>query len=474
VTVPVSIVWFRQDLRVKDNPALHAACDLGKIIPIYIHDTSLPEKRLPGSVSKWWLHQSLNSLNDRLNGHLQVLEGDPEKLLPELMETFNVEHLFWNRCYEPWYVKRDKTVKESLKDNGKIVKSFNGSLLWEPWDIENKSGSPYKVFTPFYRKGCLQASSPRYPQAAVARITYADVKNKGVSIDSLGLMPDIKWYDGIAETWKPGEEGAADRLADFIDEAAKSYKKDRDFPAIRGTSMLSAHLHFGEVSPNQVWYAILDAFGSADDNNIDTFLSELGWREFAHSLIYHFSTFPDKNFNEKFDKFPWRSSKKDLEAWQKGKTGIPIVDAGMRELWHTGYMHNRVRMIVGSFLVKNLLIDWREGEAWFWDCLADADGANNSAGWQWVAGSGADAAPYFRVFNPVLQGEKFDKQGEYVRTWCPELSKLPNKLIHKPWEAGSAELKQAGIALGDQYPEPIVDLKASRQRALDAFAEIKG
>ncbi|MEQ5807773.1 deoxyribodipyrimidine photo-lyase [Alteromonas sp. NFXS44] len=472
--VPVSIMWFRQDLRVKDNPALNAACDLGKIIPVYIADTFVPEKRLPGSVTKWWLHQSLNSLNDRLNGHLQVFSGDPAELIPELMTRFDVQHIFWNRLYEPWHVARDKKLKQALKDDGKTVKSFNGSLLWEPWDIENKSGSPYKVFTPFYRKGCLQAAEPRFPQAPVARITYADVDNAGTSIDELGLMPDIQWFDGIEKMWTPGEDGAADRLATFIDEAAANYKTDRDIPAVQGTSLLSPHLHAGEISPNQIWYAIKDAFGNSDDKNIDTYLSELGWREFAHHLIYHFPDFPDKNFNEKFDKFPWRRSQKDLEAWQKGRTGIPIVDAGMRELWHTGYMHNRVRMITGSFLVKNLLTDWREGEAWFWDCLADADGANNTAGWQWVAGSGADAAPYFRVFNPVLQGEKFDKQGEYVRTWCPELKKLPNKYIHKPWEADKATLKQAGIVLGEQYPEPLVDLKASRQRALDAFNEIKG
>lgn len=472
--VPVSIMWFRQDLRVKDNPALNAACDLGKIIPVYIADTSVPEKRLPGSVTKWWLHQSLNSLNDRLNGHLQVFSSDPADLISELMARFDVQHIFWNRLYEPWHVARDKKLKQALKDDGKTVKSFNGSLLWEPWDIENKSGSPYKVFTPFYRKGCLQAAEPRFPQAPVARITYADVDNAGMSIDDLGLMPDIQWYDGIEKMWTPGEDGAADRLATFIDEAAANYKTDRDIPAVQGTSLLSPHLHAGEISPNQIWYAIKDAFGNSDDKNIDTYLSELGWREFAHHLIYHFPDFPDKNFNEKFDKFPWRRSQKDLEAWQKGRTGIPIVDAGMRELWHTGYMHNRVRMITGSFLVKNLLTDWREGEAWFWDCLADADGANNTAGWQWVAGSGADAAPYFRVFNPVLQGEKFDKQGEYVRTWCPELKKLPNKYIHKPWEADKATLKQAGIVLGEQYPEPLVDLKASRQRTLDAFNEIKG
>lgn len=474
MTVPVSLVWFRQDLRVKDNPALNAACDRGKIVPIYIHDTSLPENRHPGSVTKWWLHHSLNSLNERLNGHLQVYTGEPESVITSLMKQHNIDAIFWNRCYEPWHVKRDKQIKKTVKENGNDAHSYNGSLLWEPWDIANKSGDPYKVFTPFYRKGCLQAAPPRYPKAPPARITYGDALTGDVDIDTLALLPKIKWDEGIADTWTPGEDGAADRLANFTDEAASNYKTQRDFPAVRGTSMLSAHLHFGEMSPNQVWYAIKDKFGDNENKDIDTFLSELGWREFAHHLIYHYPDFPEKNFNAKFDHFSWRKSDNDLQAWQRGKTGIPIVDAGMRELWHTGYMHNRVRMIVGSFLVKNLLIDWREGEAWFWDCLADADGANNSAGWQWVAGSGADAAPYFRVFNPVLQGEKFDKQGEYVRTWCPELKGLPNKFIHKPWEADEGTLHNANITLGKEYPEPLVDLKASRERALNAFNDIKG
>lgn len=474
MAVPVSLVWFRQDLRVKDNPALNAGCDNGKIIPVYIHDTTLPKDRLPGSVTKWWLHHSLNSLNDRLNGHLHVFKGNPKDILLSLTEKYDIEDVYWNRCYEPWNVTRDKQIKQALKAAGKKGHSFNGSLLWEPWDVANQSGAPYKVFTPFYRKGCLASPPPRYPKAPPARITYADIAKAELTIDDLLLLPRIKWAEGIAKSWQPGEEGAANRLADFIDDAIHHYKTARDFPAVAGTSKLSPHLHFGEISPNQVWYAIKTAYGDSENKDIDTFLSELGWREFAHHLIYHYPDFPDKNFNKKFDYFPWRKSSTDLKAWQQGKTGIPIVDAGMRELWHTGYMHNRVRMIVGSFLVKNLLIDWREGEAWFWDCLADADVANNSAGWQWIAGSGADAAPYFRVFNPVLQGEKFDKQGEYVRAWCPELKKLPNKYLHKPWDADDLTLRTSGVLLGRDYPNPLVNLKISRERALAAFNDIKG
>lgn len=473
MAVPSSIMWFRQDLRVKDNPALNAACDNGKIIPVYIFDTSAPDSMLMGGASKWWLHHSLTSLNERLNGHLQIFAGDPKTLIPQLATTFGVEHVFWNRCYEPWQIKRDTELKQALKEQGVTAKSANGSLLWEPMTITKSDGTPYKVFTPYYRKGCLQAQAPRFPMAPPARITYSDVAQKGQSLDSLALIPDIPWYNTMERLWQPGEEGAAQRLDRFITEHATSYKTARDQPSVEGTSKLSPYLHFGEISPNQVWYAVLNAFDGMDNKDIDTYLSELGWREFSYYLLYHFPALPEDNFNPKFNQFPWLDNHDHLRAWQQGKTGVPIVDAGMRELWQTGYMHNRVRMIVGSYLVKNLLTDWRKGERWFWDCLLDADLASNSASWQWVAGSGADAAPYFRIFNPVLQGEKFDSQGEYVRNYCPELSKLPNKYIHKPWDAPDAVLAQANVKLGDTYPTPLVDLKASRQRALDAFAQIK-
>jgi len=478
VTVPVSIVWFRQDLRVKDNPALNAACDKGKIIPIYIYDTSAPADTVMGEASKWWLHHSLCTLNRRLNGHLQVFQGDPKKLLPELIEIFDAQSVFWNRCYEPWQIGRDKEIKKQIIDDGRDAYSFNGSLLWEPMKVLKKDGTPYRVFTPYYRKGCLNIDAPRYPKAPPARITYAETSESDISIsassiEELRLLSDINWYSDFENHWVPGEEGAADKLQAFIEHAARQYKEARDIPSLQGTSRLSPHLHFGEVSPNQIWYAIKNKFETTEDRNIDTYLSELGWREFSYYLLYHFPSLPSKNFNEKFDKFKWRRDAKALNAWQKGQTGIPIVDAGMRELWQTGYMHNRVRMIVGSFLVKNLLINWQEGERWFWDCLLDADLASNTASWQWVAGTGADAAPYFRIFNPLLQGEKFDKQGKYVRKYCPELAALPDKYIHKPWEAPPVIAKDAGLQLGKNYPNPIVDLKASRQRALDAFQALK-
>jgi deoxyribodipyrimidine photo-lyase len=447
---------------------------MGKILPIYIYDDTTPDGRVPGSASQWWLHHSLTSLNDRLNGHLKIFKGDPKVLIPKIMEAIKAKAIFWNRCYEPWQINRDKEIKKQLIDSDFEAYSSNGSLLWEPMKVLKKDGTPYKVYTPYYRNGCLKIEEPRYPKAPPARITYADDEYKDDGLDALNLLPEIKWDSTISKMWKPGEEGAADNLSEFIQHAARQYKDGRDIPSMKGTSRLSPHLHFGEVSPNQVWYAIKDKFGATEDKSIDTYLSELGWREFSYYLLFHFPTLPNKNFNDKFDKFPWRKDAKALKAWQTGNTGIPIVDAGMRELWQTGYMHNRVRMIVGSFLVKNLLLSWHEGERWFWDTLLDADLASNSAGWQWVAGSGADASPYFRIFNPILQGEKFDKKGKYVRKYCPELKDLPDKYIHKPWETPGVIAKDANLELGKSYPEPIVDLKASRQRALDAFQEIKG
>lgn len=471
---PITLVWFRQDLRVKDNPALTFAAERGKVLAVYILDTSAPDEAQMGGASRWWLHQSLSSLNADLDGKLHMLSGDPQQLLPEIMQDSGADTLVWNRTYEPWQRERDSEIKSSGKDQGWQVKSFNGSLLWEPWQVLKKDETPYRVFTPYYRKGCLQKSDPRYPTGKPSSLTLYEKRDWNDGIRSLELMPDIHWYEGIKNSWMPGEEGAADNLSEFLSNAVDDYKNDRNIPSIVGTSRLSPHLHFGELSPNQIWYAAIEKYnGNTSDEDLDCYLSELGWREFSYYLLYHFPNLQHENFNDKFDHFPWRSDKKALNAWQKGQTGVPIVDAGMRELWQTGYMHNRVRMIVASFLVKNLLQDWREGERWFWDCLLDADMASNSASWQWVAGSGADAAPYFRIFNPVTQGQKFDPQGEYVTKYCPELGKLPDKFIHNPWDAPAGVLEYAGVTLGEDYPFPLVDIKASRQRALDAYAEAK-
>lgn len=470
----LTIMWFRQDLRLRDNPALVQACSDGSVIPVYIYDDSNAGEHQIGAASKWWLHHSLHALNNALDQQLHILKGDPLRELTKLIEKTGATQVVWNRTYEPWQITRDKAIKAEIKEAQVTVASFNGSLLWEPWTIMNQAGSPYKVFTPYYRKGCLAASSPRLPVDAPRHYQYQYHASLDVGIEQLQLLPTIGWYTTMASIWQPGENGAANTLSRFLSRRLQQYKQGRDVPSMEATSNLSAHLHFGEISVNQVWYAALNQHnGSMDDPNLDCFLSELGWREFSHYLLYHFPDLPRKNFNEKFNAYNWRNKSSDLRAWQQGQTGVPIVDAGMRELWQTGYMHNRVRMIVGSYLVKNLRTHWHQGEAWFWDCLLDADLAANSASWQWVAGSGADASPFFRIFNPVLQGEKFDKQGEYVRKYCPELSDLPDKYLHKPWEAPQDVLHNAGIQLGKDYPEPLVDLKTSREQALDAYTAVK-
>ena len=477
------IFWFRQDLRLADNPGLCAAVNTGQVIPVYILDEINADQWKMGGASRWWLHHSLASLNDSLNGKLNFYRGDAQSILLNLANTHSAAGVYWNRCYEPWRIKRDASIKAALKKELSIDgHSFNGSLLWEPWQIAKKDETPYKVFTPYYRKGCLNATAPREPLAAptLTDTNLSAVLDTSETLDDLSLLPTINWDTSLTPHWNIGESGARQRLHTFLNHSLTHYKSGRDRPAQLDTSRLSAPLHFGEISPNTVWYSALNT-GAAigDEENLDTFLSEIGWREFSYYLLYHNPEITWKNLQAKFDRFPWKSlpvhekPSRELIAWQKGLTGYPIIDAGMRELWQTGYMHNRVRMIVGSFLVKNLLHHWHLGEAWFWDTLVDADLASNSASWQWIAGCGADAAPYFRIFNPVLQGEKFDSEGEYIRTYIPELTALPNKYIHKPWDAPAQLLTEAGICLGETYPEPIVELKASRNRALDALASTK-
>ena len=469
-----NIMWFRQDLRINDNPALSKACENAHIIPIYIYDTNVPDNAQLGGASNWWLHHALESLNVALNNKLIILRGNPQELLPQIAQSLECDGVYWNRMYEPWAQSRDTQVKSAIKELGMKAISYNGSLLWEPMQVLKKDETPYKVFTPYYRRGCLSKADPRYP-IGKPTLNYADANiSTALKLDALSLLPSINWDKTMKSLWEISEKGAQDKLQRFINEAVEDYDDARNIPSVSGTSQLSPYLHFGLISPNQAWYAVLSAFnGNTDKKGVDVFLSELGWREFSYYLLFHFPTIGHKNFNAKYDKFPWRNDPEALKAWQLGNTGIPIIDAGMRELYQTGYMHNRVRMIVGSFLVKNLLIDWRHGERWFWDCLLDADSASNAASWQWVAGSGADASPYFRVFNPLLQGEKFDKEGVYVKQYCPELSALPKKYIHQPWAAPLEVLKAAKLTLGENYPKPLVDLKVSRQRALDAYSQIK-
>ncbi len=469
-----AIHWFRQDLRLSDNPALDSAAQYETLIPIYILDEVNSGEFKMGAASKWWLHQSLTKLNESLDGKLLVYQGNPHEILNKLIEEQEVSYVTWNRCYEPWRIDRDKEIKRNFEDKNLVVESFSASLLWEPWTISKDDGTPYRVFTPFYKKGCLNSEEPRLP---AGKVDLSNLYSEGLSSDSitdLNLLPTIKWYKSFEEEWNPGEIGAEQNLNSFLDSGLLNYKEGRNFPSQEFVSRLSPHLHFGEISPNEVWYRAKTKEGiSGIEKSLAHFHSELGWREFSYYLLYHFPDLPNKNFQEKFDIFPWQENEEFLALWQKGNTGYPIVDAGMRELWQTGYMHNRLRMIVGSFLVKNLLIDWRFGERWFWDCLVDADLASNSASWQWVAGSGADAAPYFRIFNPITQGLKFDPEGEYTKKYVPELRDLPNKYLFSPWEAPENILADAGIELGKNYPKPMVDLKLSRETALEAFATTK-
>ena len=469
MTSKIAIYWCRQDLRILDNPALTQATKQDSVLPIYILDDENARHYATGGASSWWLHHSLKAFNASLGGMLSVYQGNPEHILDDILARFEVEAVYWNRCYEPWRINRDIKIKEHLKKRGINVHTFNGSLLWEPWSIKKKDGTPYKVFTPFYRKGCINAEEPRFPLSKPKNLNCVPDQSQ-IGIDSLNLLPKIHWDIQLEPYWEIGEEGARKRFKAFVDEGFSSYKDGRNFPAKPYVSRLSPHLHFGEISPNQLWHAVR---GMGHDRHIDHFCSELGWREFSYSQLYHNPKLPRKNLQTKFDNFPWVENVGYLHAWKTGQTGVPMVDAGMRELWQTGYIHNRVRMIVGSFLVKNLRLHWHHGERWFWDTLVDADLANNSASWQWIAGCGADAAPYFRIFNPVTQGQKFDPDGEYVRKYIPEIAYLPDKHLFSPWEASELILKEAGIKLGSTYPNPIVDLKQSRKLALEAFNSLK-
>ena len=465
---PVTIHWFRQDLRLADNPALARAAACGRVLPLFVLDDASAGDLRRGAASRWWLHHSLTALDRALGGRLVLLRGDARELVPALARQAGATAVHWNRCYEPWRIARDTAIKETLAARGVTATSCNGSLLWEPWEVRNAAGRPYQVFTPYFRKGCLGAGAPRLPLPRPERLVLADRPSAALPLEALELLPRVRWDRQLEPHWEIGEEASQRRLAAFLAAGLRGYREGRDFPARPHTSRLSPALHFGELSPNQLWYG---ARAAGDGPDLDHFLSELAWREFSYSLLFHQPTLPTDNLQPAFDAFPWQEDDVLLRAWQRGRTGVPFVDAGMRELWQTGWMHNRVRMVAGSFLVKNLLLDWRHGEAWFRDCLVDADLAANSASWQWVAGCGADAAPYFRVFNPVLQGRRFDPDGAYTRRFVPELAGLPDRWLFAPWEAPPAVLAAAGVQLGLTYPQPVVDLAASRQRALAAYAE---
>ena len=476
-----TLVWFRQDLRLDDNPALLRALEGGgEAIPVYIWSPQEEGDWPAGGASRWWLHQSLRALAGSLAEHgsrLILRAGPALETLRTLVKETGAHAVQWNRRYEPAIIKRDSQIKQALEAEGVAVKSFNGALLWEPWEALKNDGDPYKVFTPYWKN--RQKLGAPDPEAPPAHLPSVDGEIQSCALDSFGLQPEVDWAGGIRETWTPGEAGAHAELERFLAEAAADYPDGRDRPDRRGTSRMSPYLHFGEISPRRIWRAALDSGPAGKGEKAYhagawSFLREIAWREFAHNLLYHFPDTPLAPLRPQFADYPWAHDPEALRRWKRGRTGYPIVDAGMRELWTTGWMHNRVRMVAASFLIKDLLIPWQEGARWFWDTLVDADLANNTLGWQWTAGCGADAAPYFRIFNPVSQGERFDPKGQYVRRWIPELSQVSGKWIHKPWEAPPEELRRAGVALGQDYPEPIVDHAEARKRALDGYAKIKG
>jgi len=470
-----SVVWFRRDLRIQDNPALAAAAQAGlPVIALFIFAPEEETPWPPGGASKWWLHHALAGLADELAAvglPLVIRSGKSLDVLRELADEFRASSVFWNRCYEPATIERDTFIKQTLKHQGLAVQSYNASLLFEPQQVRNQSGQPFRVFTPFWKHlRSLPVETPVHVPTDQLRPPASAPES--LTVESLGLLPEIPWDQEFYRHWKPDRKGAEAALQAFVFERLESYKKSRDLPGADGTSMLSPYLHWGQLGPREVWQAVHQT-GLADDAGGYTYLSEIAWREFAYHLLFHYPETPERPMNHSYSQFPWEPDQTCLEAWQSGLTGYPIVDAGMRQLWKTGWMHNRVRMIAASFLVKHLLQPWQAGARWFWDTLVDADLASNTMGWQWTAGCGADAAPYFRIFNPILQGEKFDPDGAYVRNWVPELKSLPARYIHQPWEAPSAVLKQAGIKLGENYPEPFIAHSAGRERALAALSANK-
>jgi deoxyribodipyrimidine photo-lyase len=467
----LAIVWLRRDLRLADNPALAAATrNHDRVLAVYIHAPLEQGAWAPGAASFWWLHHSLEALDQQLQRHagrLHLCQGDSLDTLCALADSSGAEAVYWNRLYEPAPVQRDAIIKKTLRGRGLHVASFDASLWRSPWQVLTRKDEPYRVFTPFWRNLRAQLGE-EIPVPAPSPMRMAQVEG-GVVLEELGLLPRRDWAKGFDAHWTPGAQGAFEALELFAGDALGAYQSLRDRPACNGTSRLSPHLHFGEITPRQVLHWLRRHAGTDKVVSMEAaepFLRELGWRDFAHHVLYHFPHTAVRNMDPRFDRYPWIEDDEDFGRWQRGSTGIPIVDAGMRELWATGWMHNRVRMIVASWLTKNMRQHWLHGAHWFWDTLVDADLASNSLGWQWVAGSGVDAAPYFRIFNPVTQSQRFDKDGAYIRRWVPELSEAPKDLVHEPW-------KQEGYPSSCGYPEPMLDLKTSRGRALDGYQHIR-
>ncbi len=471
-----SLVWFRLDLRLDDNPALRAARQRGgPVVPVFVWAPHEEGAWAPGSASRWWLHQSLHALGEqlrRVGSRLVLRVGDTLPMLQALAKETGAGAVFWNRRYEPAVVARDAAIEATLRSAGLTAQGHNANLLFEPSEVRNKQGRPFQVFTPFWNH-CRALPPPPTPLRAPPGLPVPGAWPPSAPLGELELEPAIDWAAGMREEWSPGSVGARERLARFLAGRIGRYAEGRDMPGREGSSSLSPHLHFGEISPRTIWHRTCRKEGVAElPQGAEVFLKELVWREFAHHLLSHFPDTTDAPLRTEFAAFPWRRDAHALRAWQRGRTGYPLVDAGMRQLWSIGWMHNRVRMVVASFLVKHLLLPWHDGARWFWDTLVDADLANNTFNWQWVAGCGADAAPYFRIFNPVSQGERFDAEGDYVRRWVPELARLPAPWAHKPWEAEDDVLAAAGVRLGETYPYPIVDHASARTRALEALATI--
>ena len=475
-----AIVWFRRDLRLTDHPALAAAIAAGhSVVPVYIEAPAEDAAWAPGGASRWWLDRSLTALAADLarRGSRLIVRREPSlAALRTLARECGATAVYWNRSYEPAAIARDTAVKSALREDDLHVESHIGNVLFEPWTVKSGAGTPFRVFTPFWRQCLTRLTEVPPPTPAPKRLPAPKQWPQSVPISALQHAPAIAWDGGLASMWVPGEAAALDRLEAFLDADASGYKTQRDRPDLAGTSRLAPALHFGEVSPRQVLTAAQSAVMSAcagDAIGIESFVREIGWREFAHHILYAFPQTPESPLDERFRALPWQSDDTMLAAWRRGRTGIPLVDAGMRELWHTGWMHNRVRMVVASFLTKNLGQHWLHGARWFYDTLVDADLAANTLGWQWAAGCGADAAPYYRIFNPILQSERFDLTRAYIRRWVPELAQLPDIWIHKPFEAPATVLSAAGVVLDRDYPHPIVDLRASRARALTAYDAVK-
>ena len=472
---------FQTDLRLADNPALSAALRRGHpLICLFVWDPQAEGYAMPGAASRWWLHHSLQSLSDHLKAagnDLIIRIGKTCEVLSNLFKDFPKSHVFWNQSCEPTCQKIDEDILTFLETERIESHEFHGNTLVDPSTILTQTQNPYRVFTPFWRR--LQGMLPLSPSLPAPRTLPPQPSGtfKSLPLDSLQLLPTINWTEGLRESWTPGEDGAKKALKKFLRTPVTVYAVDRDRPDLPHTSHLSPHLHFGELSPRKLWHAVQHAKQknrhAQNRKSYDAYLRQIAWREFARYLLYHFPHTVHEPLYSTYQAFPWRNNANSLRAWEKGLTGFPIVDAGMRELWHTGWMHNRVRMITASFLTKDLLLPWQKGAAWFWDTLVDADLANNTMGWQWVAGCGADASPFFRIFNPITQGIKFDPDGRYVRKWVPELSDLPSPWIHQPWEAPPLFLVEANITLGETYPQPMVDHAEARNRALLAYRQFK-